>query len=293
MNLQAAVVGAMAINAIYLFQGSFVATAAWGWRSADLAQDGFTCSQGNIGCDGPTDCTADKYTCTVTPKSGKSCNVGTTTMKCSKQATPTDLFQPNEGACINKGGGSFTKDSSLQFDPAPVCTDAAAKDIVATASATGNHGVLAEALTKAKLVTALQGTVFAPTDAAFTAALTTLGITKQQLLDRADLADILKYHVISGSKIMAADLKATQTPTTLEGQKVTITKDGSGVKFAAAKVTTADVDCSNGVIHVIDGVVLPPAKKADEGDKAVSSNGFHAKGLASVAWLVMSVLSCF
>merc|ERR1719174_507864 len=96
------------------------------------------------------------------------------------------------------------------------CIDADATDIVATASATGNHGVLAEALTKAELVTTLQGTgpftVFAPTDAAFTAALFALSITKQQLLDRSDLADILKYHVICGSKIMAADLQATQTP---------------------------------------------------------------------------------
>jgi len=74
-----------------------------------------------------------------------------------------------------------------------------AADIVAVASGTGNHAVLAEALTKAKLVSTLQGTgpftVFAPTDTAFTAALTALKITKQQLLDRADLADILKYHV--------------------------------------------------------------------------------------------------
>merc|ERR1712232_1405010 len=138
-------------------------------------------------------------------------------------------------------------------------------DIVATAQGTGTHTVLVEALTKANLVTALQGTgpftVFAPTDAAFTAALTALGITKQQLLDRADLADILKYHVISGSKIMAADLAEAQSPTTLEGQKVSITKGADGVvRFATATVEAADVECSNGVIHVIDAVVLPPAK---------------------------------
>merc|ERR1712232_937193 len=138
-------------------------------------------------------------------------------------------------------------------------------DIVATAQGTGTHTVLVEALTKANLVTALQGTgpftVFAPTDAAFTAALTALGITKQQLLDRADLADILKYHVISGSKIMAADLAEAQSPTTLEGQKVSITKGANGVvRFATATVEASDVECSNGVIHVIDAVVLPPAK---------------------------------
>ena len=105
-------------------------------------------------------------------------------------------------------------------------------------------------------------TVFAPTDAAFTSALTALGLTKQQLLDRADLADILKYHVLSG-KVMSSGLEATQTVSTLlAGKTVTVTKDGSVVKFATATVTGADVATSNGVIHVIDKVVLPPAGSA-------------------------------
>ena len=93
-------------------------------------------------------------------------------------------------------------------------------DIVQTAAGTGQHAILAEALTKADLVDVLKGpgpfTVFAPTDAAFTAALTTLKITKTQLLERADLADILKYHVLSG-KVMSSDLLATQSPATLQG----------------------------------------------------------------------------
>jgi len=166
----------------------------------------------------------------------------------------TATVGPADVECSN---GVIHVIDAVVLPPAPV-------DIVATALATGNHGVLAEALTKANLVTALQGTgpftVFAPTDAAFMAALTKLNITKQELLDRADLADILKYHVISGSKLMAADLSETQSPETLEGQTVTITKDANGVvKFATATVGPADVECSNGVIHVIDAVVLPPA----------------------------------
>merc|ERR1712151_638997 len=100
----------------------------------------------------------------------------------------------------------------------------------------------------ANLVAALKGagpfTVFAPTDAAFGNALTDLGITKQELLDRADLADILKYHVLSG-KTMAAALAASQDVDTLQGQTVTITSDGTTVKFADATVTTADVETSN------------------------------------------------
>merc|ERR1719149_387601 len=92
-------------------------------------------------------------------------------------------------------------------------------DIVDTAVA-ANFTILAEALTKADLVTTLKGTgpftVFAPTDAAFAAALTTLGITKAQLLNRTDLAAILTYHVVSGS-VKSTDLTNGMTPTTVQG----------------------------------------------------------------------------
>lgn len=135
--------------------------------------------------------------------------------------------------------------------------------IVDLASASATHTVLVEALVKADLVDALSGigpfTVFAPTDTAFTDALTALQITKQELLDKADLVDILKYHVLSGSKIMSTDLQATQSPATLQGATVTITKNASTVKFAEATVNPADIVASNGVVHVIDRVVLPPA----------------------------------
>merc|ERR1712050_346101 len=154
----------------------------------------------------------------------------------------------------------------------------AAKDIVETAMGTGTHDILAEALTRANLVATLKGkgpfTVFAPTDTAFGDALTTLGISKQELLDRADLADILKYHVLSG-KTMAAALAATQDVDTLQGQKVTITSDGTTVKFADATVTTADVETSNGVIHVIDKVVLPPAPAAKDIVETAMGTGSH------------------
>jgi transforming growth factor-beta-induced protein len=138
---------------------------------------------------------------------------------------------------------------------------AGAQTIVDIAQGTGNHTVLVEALTKANLVDTLKGTgpftVFAPTDKAFTDALSALGITKQQLLDKPDLADILKYHVLSG-KTESSALSASQSVPTVQGASVTITKDGSIVKYADATVTTADVVASNGVVHVIDKVVLPP-----------------------------------
>merc|ERR1711971_944748 len=138
--------------------------------------------------------------------------------------------------------------------------------VVDLAQGTGSHTILVEALTKANLVDTLKGTgpftVFAPTDDAFTAALSALGITKQQLLDKADLADILKYHVLSG-KTESSALSASQSVPTLQGASVTITKDGSVVTYADAKVTAADVAASNGVVHVIDKVVLPPTTVVD------------------------------
>merc|ERR1719160_2147046 len=137
------------------------------------------------------------------------------------------------------------------------------KDIVDTAVAAGSFTVLAEALTKANLVTTMKSagpfTVFAPTDDAFAAALKGLGVTKQDLLNRADLADILTYHVVSGT-VKSTDLTNGMEAATVNGAKVTITIDGSTVKVNEATVATADVMCSNGVIHIIDTVLLPPPK---------------------------------
>merc|ERR1711957_632560 len=134
-------------------------------------------------------------------------------------------------------------------------------DIVQTAQATADDSVLVEALIAADLVTTLSGpgpfTVFAPSNAAFTALLTNLSITKAELLARSDLPDILKYHVLSG-KIMSTDLQASQSPATVQGETIAITKDTAGVTFGGAKVTMPDTTCSNGVIHLIDTVVLPP-----------------------------------
>merc|ERR1719299_32816 len=122
-------------------------------------------------------------------------------------------------------------------------------DIVATVLSTGNHGVLAEALTKADLVTTLKGsgpfTVFAPTDHAVKAALKTLGITKEQFLARKDLAGILKYHVVKGT-VKSSDLSNGMQATTLQGAKLGIKIEGKTVKVNTATVTKADVMSSNG-----------------------------------------------
>ena len=132
-------------------------------------------------------------------------------------------------------------------------------DIVAVASATEGFSTLVAALTAGGLVETLQGagpfTVFAPTDAAFEAL--PAGLLEKLLLpeNKAVLVSILTYHVVPGM-VMAADIKAGDVAT-VEGSNVTL-DTMSGVKVNDATVTTADVAASNGVIHVIDAVIVPP-----------------------------------
>lgn len=137
---------------------------------------------------------------------------------------------------------------------------AADKDIVDTAVAAGNFTTLAAALTAAGLVDTLKGpgpfTVFAPTDAAFAAlpAGTVEDLLKPENKDK--LVAILTYHVIAG-KVMSTDLTEGMKAATVNGAEVTITLDG-GAKVNGAVISTADIEATNGVIHVIDSVILPP-----------------------------------
>ncbi|MCA0149750.1 fasciclin domain-containing protein [Rossellomorea vietnamensis] len=134
----------------------------------------------------------------------------------------------------------------------------ATKDIVDTAVEAGQFKTLAAALEKAGLVDTLKGegpyTVFAPTDAAFEKLLKKLGITAEELLAREDLKQILLYHVVSG-KVMSTDLKDSQKAETLANKTVDIKLNP--VRVNNANVVQADIQASNGVIHVIDEVLLP------------------------------------
>ena len=138
------------------------------------------------------------------------------------------------------------------------------KTIVDVAVDNGSFKTLVAALKAADLVSALQGkgpfTVFAPTDAAF--AKLPAGTLDALLKDPKKLASILTYHVVSG-KVMAADvIKGNGAkPATLNGAALDIRVKGGKVYVNGAQVTIADVAASNGVIHVIDAVVLPPASK--------------------------------
>jgi uncharacterized surface protein with fasciclin (FAS1) repeats len=132
-------------------------------------------------------------------------------------------------------------------------------DIVDTAIQNGSFTTLVTALTEAELVTTLKGTgpftVFAPTDAAF-AKVDSTTLTNL-LADKPTLTKVLTYHVVSG-KYLAADVVAMSTLTSVEGSDLTITVTGSTVQIDGATITTTDIECSNGVIHVIDSVMIPP-----------------------------------
>ena len=131
-----------------------------------------------------------------------------------------------------------------------------AKDIVDTAVAAGNFKTLATALTAAGLVDTLKGkgpfTVFAPTDAAF--AKIPKADLDALLKDKAKLTAVLTYHVVAG-KVMAADVKAGKVKT-VQGSELTVSTTG-GVMVDKAKVTATDIVADNGVIHVINSVILP------------------------------------
>ena len=143
----------------------------------------------------------------------------------------------------------------------PALAQAPAKDIVDTAVGAGQFNTLAAALTAAGLVQTLKGpgpfTVFAPTDAAFAKlpAGTVADLLKPE--NKAKLTAVLTYHVVSG-KVMSSALagKVTDAPT-VQGQAVKVDATMGRVMVNNARVTTADVQASNGVIHVIDTVLLP------------------------------------
>lgn len=138
--------------------------------------------------------------------------------------------------------------------------EAKQKDIVDTAVAAGSFNTLVAAVKAADLVDTLKGkgpfTVFAPNDAAFAKlpAGTLDDLLKPE--NKAKLQGILTYHVVSG-KVMAADVVKLKKAKTVQGQDLTIKVEGSTVMVDSAKVIKTDIACSNGVIHVIDTVVLP------------------------------------
>jgi uncharacterized surface protein with fasciclin (FAS1) repeats len=155
--------------------------------------------------------------------------------------------------------GSIAALTIAMAAPAPAAR-AETKDIVDTAVAAGSFKTLARALEAAGLVETLKGegpfTVFAPTDEAF--AKLPAG-TLEDLLEPANkekLRRILTYHVVPG-KVMAADVVKLESAKAVSGDTITVTAGAGGVRVDDARVTKTDIAAANGVIHVIDAVIVP------------------------------------
>ncbi len=183
--------------------------------------------------------------------------------------------------------------------PAPTATEAPmeASDIVDTAIADGRFTTLVAALQAAELVDALKAegpfTVFAPTDDAFAAL--PEGTLDSLLLpeNKQALTDILLYHVVEG-KVMAADVTGLKSATTLLGKDVTVKVDMGNVYINDAKVIITDIETSNGVIHVVDAVILPPTEEAASNtivDIAVADGRFTTLVAAVTAADLVETLS--
>jgi uncharacterized surface protein with fasciclin (FAS1) repeats len=168
-----------------------------------------------------------------------------------------DQARAGEGGCMSARKAKLTSGSS---------------DIVDTAVAAGSFKTLAAAVKAAGLAEKLKGdgpfTVFAPTDEAF--GKLPEGAVEGLLNDLPKLRSILKYHVVAGS-VDAAQVSRMSSAETLLGQSLRL-RTGSGVRVDNANVTAADIRCSNGIIHVIDAVLLPKDDIVDVASKAGSFN---------------------
>jgi transforming growth factor-beta-induced protein len=157
------------------------------------------------------------------------------------------------------------------------------KDIVDTAVADGRFGTLVAAVQAAGLVDALKGegplTVFAPTDDAF--AMLPEGTVETLLKpeNMEQLKSILLYHVVGG-KLMASDVTSMTAAESLEGSEIAFKVDMGNAYANEAKIIITDIETSNGVIHVIDAVLLPPAKLSDIVDTAVADGRFKTLAAA-------------
>ena len=162
--------------------------------------------------------------------------------------------------------------------PAPTATpepEPQPMTIVDIAAGDSRFGTLVAALQAADLVETLQGegpfTVFAPTDDAF--AKLPEGTVESLLADIPALADVLLYHVVAGN-VMAADVVALQSAATVQGGSVAIAVDGNSVRINDARVLITDIEASNGVIHVIDTVLLPPRELGTIAEIAAADGRF-------------------
>lgn len=157
-------------------------------------------------------------------------------------------------------GGSSSQQPTTSTTTSDHGAPAASADLVDTAIAAGDFTTLVNALQEAGLVDTLKGpgpfTVFAPTDAAF--ARLPAGTVEGLLADKDKLKAVLTYHVVAGA-VSSADAAGLTTAKSVQGADLNVTSAGGSVKINDATVIKADIKATNGVVHVIDSVLLPPA----------------------------------
>ena len=212
----------------------------------------------------------------------------------------------SEGVCI--GSHTFTVEGTYDYDCSignhaangmvasvtvnPATQSNSVVDIIVNSP---DHTVLEAAVVEAGLVDALSAegpfTVFAPTDDAFATLLDALGYTAEELLAYPGLTDILLYHVV-GAQALSTDLSDGQQITTLLEEDVVVTINENGVFINQSQVTTADIVTDNGVVHVIDAVLVPePAQSNTVVDIIVNSEEHTIMEDALVATDLLGVLS--
>ncbi|MCA9765513.1 MAG: fasciclin domain-containing protein [Carnobacterium sp.] len=165
------------------------------------------------------------------------------------------------------------------------------EDIVGIALSNPDFSILVSALQKAELVDTLKGdgpfTVFAPTNAAFEKLLMELDITAEELLAQPDLAKVLTYHVVSG-KVLAGDLTDGMKAPTVNGEELTFDLSADPM-VNKSMITTTDIEATNGVVHVIDTVLVPSNFALQEvamEEETVAKTGLESSTPLLIAMLV-------
>lgn len=176
----------------------------------------------------------------------------------SVSATATSTLTANSTVTDTAASDTETADTATTETTA----NASAATIYATLVDNGNFTTLVKALDQSGLDSVLNGagelTLFAPTDAAFVALRNRFSLTEAQLLGLPELTDTLRYHVLNGA-VLSSSITDGMTATTLQGKDVRFEVDGDTVKINGANIIASDVETANGVIHVIDAVIIPPA----------------------------------
>ena len=177
------------------------------------------------------------------------------------RSTVVVLFLASSLAACGSSSSGATPSNGSSSSGSESSASAAASDIVDTAVAAGSFSTLVAAVQAAGLEETLRGagpfTVFAPTDAAFAAL--PAGTVESLLLpeNRERLRAILTYHVVAG-RVMAADASGLSSAPTVNGAAAPIAPVDGGLTIGGARIVSTDIACANGVIHVIDAVMLPP-----------------------------------